>query len=333
MTASFLPLPGRPATPPRWLALAVPAALVAGAVAVFLALGAGGAYSLTVIYDYLPTAAGPAVTALEVTTLSFGIGFFLALPLASIRAHPPHRAPAPLVRPAGSATPRFPASRAPADPDALRSRARRTAEALVGGLRWPAYAFASGYVAAVRGTPALVQVFLTFYAIIFTVPRLEFLGVGAPFWAGLIALTINTTAYQSEALRAGLQSVAASQIEAATALGLDRRQVFGKVVLPQALRLVTLPLTNEWISNFKTSAILEYIAVVELFYWARTDIAYGISRPAEAFVMLAIIYLVINVTLSRAVAFVERRRRIRGLGRDVGSPPDAPPPGGVGRPA
>lgn len=104
------------------------------------------------------------------------------------------------------------------------------------------------------------------------------------------------------------------QLEAGRSLGLKRLQIFRLITLPQSLRIVTLPLTNEWISTFKTSTLLSYVTVVELYYWARNDVAIHLARPVEAFVMITIFYLVINVTLSRAVTSIERRWRIPGLG-------------------
>lgn len=263
------------------------AIVLAVVVAVFLALGYAGAYNLPFIFEYLPSGVDPAIASLELTTISFAIGFVLALPLGVLRAFPP-------------------AARAMPSPFLRKSR-----WALA---RWPAYGFATGYVAAIRGTPFLVQVFLVYYAVIYSFPRLEILGLGAPFWGGLLALTINTTGYQAEALRGGFQSVDSSQIEAARAIGLTRFQIFRSVTFPQGIRLITLPLTNEWISNFKTSAILSYISFAELFFWSRTYVAYQLARPIEAFVMIAIFYLTINVTLSRVVSYIEARRRIPGLG-------------------
>ncbi|MCI4355333.1 MAG: amino acid ABC transporter permease, partial [Thermoplasmata archaeon] len=249
----------------------------------------------------LPSGIGPAVASLELTTYSFLIGFVLALPLGVLRAFPP----------------RAPVRRPDSPPEPSRSRLRRI-------VTWPLYAFATAYVAVIRGTPFLVQVFLVYYAVIFAYPRFVLFDLGAPFWAGLIALTINTTGYQAEALRGGFQSVDASQIEAARAIGMRPGKIFWHVTFPQAIRLVTLPLTNEWISNFKTSAIVSYIAFAELFNWGRTYVAYQLGRPIEAFVMIAIFYLVINVSLSRIVSYVEARRRIPGLGtpmRDVSARP------------
>jgi polar amino acid transport system permease protein len=257
---------------------------VAVAVLLFFLMGSLGVYHLSIIFEYLPDGIPPAITSLQLTTLSFAIGFFLALPIGLLRAYAP-------------------------------SHLRRAKPLSVTQGLWGApYGAASAFVAAIRGTPFLVQVILVYDAFIFAYPRLTFLGETTPFWAGLVALTINTTAYQAEALRGGFQSIDAGQVDAGRALGLSRFQVFRKIVLPQSLRLVTLPLTNEWISTFKTSTLLSYITVVELYYWARTDIADHLARPIEAFVMLAIFYLVINVTLSRASTALERHYRIPGLG-------------------
>jgi His/Glu/Gln/Arg/opine family amino acid ABC transporter permease subunit len=267
------------------------------AVLLFFALGGLGFYSIPFILQYLPSGLGPAEASIELTTLSFLIGFFLALPLGVIRAYPPRSVQG-----------------APGSPREIgRSSIRRL-------LTWPLYGFATAYVAVIRGTPFLVQVFLVYYAVIFAYPRLMLFGLSAPFWAGLLALTINTTGYQAEALRGGFQSVERSQIEAARAVGMTRAQTFWNVTLPQGLRLVTLPLTNEWISNFKTSAIMSYIGFAELFFWSRTYVAYQLARPIEAFVMIAIFYLVINVTLSRVISYVEARRRIPGLGTLIPGP-------------
>ena len=270
------------------------AVAVAACFGVFLVLGAVGYYSLPFIFATLPSGVPFAVTSVELTTESFLIGFVLALPLGILRAFPP----------------RAPALAPGARPEASRPRMLRA-------LMWPLYAFATAYVAVIRGTPFLVQVLLVYYTVIFAFPRLIFLGLGASYWAGLIALTINTTGYQAEALRGGFQSVDASQVEAGRAIGLRPGQIFWHITFPQAIRLVTLPLTNEWISNFKTSAIVSYIAFPELFYWGRTYVAYELARPVEAFVMIAIFYLMINVTLSRVVTTVEARRRIPGLGSPV----------------
>jgi His/Glu/Gln/Arg/opine family amino acid ABC transporter permease subunit len=274
-----------------WVAVATTFGIIGLVVGVFVALGELGVYDLAFVIRYLPSGFGPAVLSVELTSLSFAIGFVLALPLAVVRAYPP-------------VSPRI-------------GNAARVGSPAWMILTWPLYGLATAYVAVIRGTPFLVQVFLVYFAVIFAYPTFTFLGEGVAFWAGLLALTMNTTGYQAEALRGGFQSVDASQIEAAKAIGMTRFQSFRHVTFPQGIRLVTLPLTNEWISNFKTSAILSYIALAELFSWSRTYVAYQLARPIEAFVMIAIFYLLINVTLSRVVSYVEERRRIPGLGTPI----------------
>jgi polar amino acid transport system permease protein len=264
---------------------------VAGAVGVFFLLGALNVYSLPFIIQTLPQGVGPAEISLEFTTYTFLLGFVGALGLGLVRAYPPRR-----------------------DPAAIRKRARTR---LLGWGRWPLYGFASGYVAAIRGTPFLVQLYVVYYAIIFTYPRFTLLGWDAAYWAGFFALLINTTGYQAEAIRGGFQSVDAGQVEGAKAVGLSRIQIFVRITLPQTLRLITLPLTNEWISNFKTATILSVIGIFELFNWSRTNVALYDAKPIEAFVMLTIFYLIVNVTLSRVVTYIEKIRRIPGLGTPI----------------
>ncbi|HEY1198203.1 MAG TPA: amino acid ABC transporter permease [Thermoplasmata archaeon] len=286
--------PGRVREPRNWASVSSPLYLgigVACAIGFFFLLGAAGVYSLSFIIRTLPQGVGPCELSLEFTTFTFLLGFVGAVGLGMVRAHPPQR-----------------------DPTASRKRLRTRLSWL---WRWPLYGFASGYVAAVRGTPFLVQLFIVYFAIIFTFPRFAFLGWDAAYWAGFFALLINTTGYQAEAIRGGLQSVDVGQIDGAKAVGMSRLQTFARITLPQTLRLITLPLTNEWISNFKTATILSVIGIFELFDWSRTDIALTDARPIEAFVLLTIFYLVVNVTLSRVMTYVEKTRRIPGLGSPI----------------
>jgi ABC-type amino acid transport system permease subunit len=259
-----------------FLLLVVSLALAAG---IFFAMGAAHFYDVAFIIKTLPQGLGPAETAIEITTFTFVLGMAGAIGLGLVRAYPPKKAHG-------------------------RSRV----------WRWPLYGFASGYVAAIRGTPFLVQMFIVYYAIIFSFPTLTLFGWNVEVVAGFLALLINTTGYQTEAFRGGFQSVDVGQTEAGKAVGLSRVQVFARITLPQGLRLVTLPLANEWISNFKTVTILSEIGVIEVFYWARTDIAGLLGRNLEALVMLVIIYLMVNVTVSRVITYVEKVRRIPGLG-------------------
>ncbi len=287
-------LPGRVREPNVWFSTSSPLLLpigVACAIGVFFLLGALGVYSIPFIIKTLPQGFGPCEISLEFTTYTFLLGFAGAVGLGLVRAYPPRR-----------------------DPNASKKRLKTRFSWV---WRWPLYGFASGYVAAIRGTPFLVQLFVVYYALIFSYPHLSFLGWNVAYWAGFIALLINTTGYQTEAIRGGLQSVEAGQVEGAKAVGMSRLQIFARITLPQTVRLITLPLTNEWISNFKTATILSLIGIFEVYDWSRTSVALYDARPFEAFVMLTIFYLVINVTLSRVVTYVEKRRRIPGLGSPI----------------
>lgn len=289
--------PPGPRAPFRYRTWAVGGGVVAAAVALFFGLGALGVYDVSIVISQLPDGVPAAELSLLLSSASFAIGFVIALPLSLLRAFGPGRL------------------------RDLAEESRRPGRRAWLSRLWlhPTYSFGTGYVAVIRGTPALVQVFLVYYACIFAAPRLVFLTEPIAFWAGLLALTLNTAGYQGEALRGGFQSVDRTQIESGKSIGLTPFQVFRRVTLPQALRLVTLPLANEWITNFKTSTILSYITIVELYAWARTSVAYELGRPVEAFVLLAIFYLAINVTVSRTVTYLEERWRIPGLGTLQGS--------------
>ena len=172
------------------------------------------------------------------------------------------------------------------------------------------YAPVTGYVHAIRGTPFLVQLYVVYYVVLDIAPKFSFLGRNVFFWIGLLALALNTIGYQAEVFRGGFQSIGQGQIEAGKAVGLTGVQISFRIRLPQGLRLIVLPLTNEFISLFKASTICSYISVVELFRWAENLQ----GHPIEAFLMISLYYLIINIPLSRGVTYVERRFRIPGLG-------------------
>jgi polar amino acid transport system substrate-binding protein len=121
-------------------------------------------------------------------------------------------------------------------------------------LRWVAVA----YVELIRGTPLLIQLFILFYG-------LPHLGLKlAPWMAAVLGLGLNYAAYEAENYRAGLLSVPSGQMEAALALGLSRRQALRHVLLPQAMRTVLPPMTNDFISILKDSSLVSVITMVEL---------------------------------------------------------------------
>jgi polar amino acid transport system substrate-binding protein len=121
-------------------------------------------------------------------------------------------------------------------------------------LRW----LARAYVEVIRGTPLLIQLFLIYYG-------LPEIGIRFnAFFAAILGLGLNYAASESENYRAGIESVPHGQTEAAFALGMSRWQTLRCVVLPQALRVVIPPVTNDFIAMFKDSSIVSVITMVEL---------------------------------------------------------------------
>ncbi|MBK1636248.1 amino acid ABC transporter permease [Rhodovulum adriaticum] len=129
--------------------------------------------------------------------------------------------------------------------------------------------------------------------------------------AGMLSLAMFEAAYIAVIVRAGIQSVALTQIEAAQSLGLKPLQVFRLVTFPQALRAVTPPLANQFIMLVKDSSIVSLISVQELTF-AGTEIANSTQRRFETYIVVAALYFVLCFALSRLFARLERRARLRG---------------------
>lgn len=170
-------------------------------------------------------------------------------------------------------------------------------------IRWAAAA----YIEFLRGTPLLVQIFI----VVFGLPELG-ISLGA-FRGAVVALLINTSAYQAEIIRSGIQAIPSGQTEAALALGMTYGQAMREVILPQALRLVIPPLTNEFIILIKDSSIVSLIGVLELMGYARV-IGNRTFRLFEPFIAVACIYFVMTYSLSLLLQWAERRLAIPGLG-------------------
>ncbi len=163
-----------------------------------------------------------------------------------------------------------------------------------------AFGIASLYVSLVRGTPLLVQIYFIFFS-------LPFLGIILPaIPAGIIALGFNYGAYMTEIFRAGIQAVARGQGEAAEALGMPPRLVFRRIVMPQATRIVTPAIGNEFIAMIKDSALVSLIGVQEVLWRAETS-----GRPAlntlEAFIIAALVYWALTIIFSFFQERLERR--------------------------
>jgi polar amino acid transport system permease protein len=155
------------------------------------------------------------------------------------------------------------------------------------------------YVELVRGTPLLVQIFI-FYFFIGTVLNLS------REFAGVAALALFTGAYVAEIVRAGVQSIARGQGEAARSLGLSAGQSMRHVVLPQAFKRVLPPLAGQFISLVKDTSLVSVIAITELTKSGREAITTSFST-FEIWFCVAGLYLLINLPLSHFASRLERR--------------------------
>src|SRR5207302_6456287 len=118
------------------------------------------------------------------------------------------------------------------------------------------------------------------------------------FWGGVVALSFNAGGFIAEIVRAGLQSIEAGQTEAAKAIGMTNRQSIMHILLPQSLRRITPPLTNELITLVKGSSLLSVISIFELTRSTQVIIAQRFT-PFELYALLAVFYLVIVSVLSK----------------------------------
>ena len=169
----------------------------------------------------------------------------------------------------------------------------------VSGVRW-LRALAWAYVQFIRGTPLLVQIFLIYFG-------LPALGVNIPaFWSGVIALGLNSGGFQAEIVRAGIESIDRGQSEAARSIGMSAFQTLLLILVPQTIRRVIPPLTNELITLTKSSSLLSAIAVLELTHAGQAIIARTFA-PFEIYAAVAVFYLVLVAVLSRGSALLERR--------------------------
>ncbi len=172
-------------------------------------------------------------------------------------------------------------------------------------LSYPAYA----YVFFFRGTPLLVQLFLIYYGssqFDFIKESPAWVVLSEPFWCAVIALAMNTTAYTSEIIRGGIQSVPWGQIEAARACGMSRFLVFRRITMPVALRQALPGYSNEIILMVKGSALASTVTVMEMTGIAKSIISRTFA-PVEVFIVAGSIYLLINFVVTRVIRRLEHR--------------------------
>jgi len=172
------------------------------------------------------------------------------------------------------------------------------------------------YVEFIRAIPLLPMLFWVFYGL-----PIIFRSMGLnipidPFWGAIITLAISDSAFTAEIYRAGIQSIAKGQTEAAQTVGLNYIQTMRYVILPQAIRRILPPLANQFIYIVKMSAFASVIGMQELTRRAN-ELVVTEYRPLEIYTLLILEYLVLVLVISAGVRWLERRMGSdeRGWGR------------------
>lgn len=168
---------------------------------------------------------------------------------------------------------------------------------------------ARGYVFCFRGTPLLVQLFLIYYGLgQFDAVRHSFLWpmLREPYGCALLTLSLCTAAYGSEILRGGLLSVPHGAIEAARACGMSRLLMMRRIIFPIAIRQALPAYGNELISMVQSTSLCSIITLMDITGIAAKIIS-ETYRALEVFLVTGLIYLLINLLISRLVMLLEYR--------------------------
>ena len=165
------------------------------------------------------------------------------------------------------------------------------------------YGIASFYVSLVRGTPLIVQILFIYLAL----PQIWPGFAGIPtIILGIFALAFNYGAYMTEIFRAGIQAIPRGQIDAAQAIGMTDRLTMRRVVLPQAVRIVTPAIGNEFIAMIKDSALVSLMGVQELL-WRAQRVGQSNFRTLETLLLAALVYWVLTLAFSLLQDRLEKR--------------------------
>jgi polar amino acid transport system permease protein len=162
---------------------------------------------------------------------------------------------------------------------------------------------ASFYVSFFRGTPLLLQIVFIYFAL----PQMGIVLPEVP--TGIIALGFNYGAYMTEVFRSGIQAVPQGQTEAALSLGMSGRTTFRRIVVPQAFRIVTPAIGNDFIAMLKDSSLVSVISVHELLYQAQVA-----GRPnhksMQTLLVAAFVYWILTIAFSFFQSRLERRQAV-----------------------
>ena len=161
---------------------------------------------------------------------------------------------------------------------------------------------AKAFVELLRGTPMMVQILISYYG-------LDFLGISlSAFVASLIAVSLNSAAYVSEIIRSGIQSIDKGQSEAGRSLGLSKRQVMNRIILPQAIKNILPALGNEFVTLIKETSIASTIGVGELMFQTQ-KLQSATFEALKPLFIVSLIYFILTFGISMIMKGFERKMK------------------------
>ena len=159
----------------------------------------------------------------------------------------------------------------------------------------PLSILATAYIEIIRGTPMLLQIMLVYYGFD------QLLGIDMKaLTAGIIAVSLNSAAYVSEIIRAGIDAVDKGQLEAARSLGMSQFMAMKLIIIPQAIKNILPAIGNEFVTVIKESSMASVIGVGEIMYSVKV-VTGQTYRSFEPLIVAAVFYFVITFTLGRVV--------------------------------
>jgi His/Glu/Gln/Arg/opine family amino acid ABC transporter permease subunit len=165
-------------------------------------------------------------------------------------------------------------------------------------LRW----LVKAYVEVIRGTPLLLQLIYVYYVLPEIGIRLD------AFTAGVLALTLNYSAYISEVYRGGILAISRGQRDAAAALGMTHMLAMRRIILPQAIRIIIPTLGNYFIGLFKDTALCSAVSIQELVFTAQVQAALSFQY-FTLYTVVAAMYFIVSFPAARLVGYLERVTR------------------------
>ena len=155
------------------------------------------------------------------------------------------------------------------------------------------------YIDIIRGTPLLVQLYLVYFGLATVLDLNDFV-------SGVIAVSVNTTAYIAEIIRSGIQSVDKGQMEAARSMGMPKRMAMSQIILPQAMKNILPAIGNEFATLIKETSIVSLIGIHDLMYSSDTvrGATFTVFIPL---LMTAFLYFVMTTTIAFFMDKLERK--------------------------